>query len=243
MLSTVNASGLDHPMLWLFIGLLVTFAGTRFVTRRIRAGSTSLSNWSIAGIHVHHQVFGVLLVLVIGCLEFAYRPTAPWSDVLGLLFGAGVALTLDEFALWLYMDDVYWRAEGRVSLDAMFVAAAVSGCLLLGMGPSDLATDGLDAPAVLLVAAKVLYVAAALIPSVIAMLKGKPIVAVIGLFVWVVAIVAAIRLAKPTSPWARRRYPPGSRRRLRADRRFGPAYAARWNRVRDLIGGRPDPKP
>ena len=98
------------------------------MTRRIRAQKASssaeqsrppkrkaLADIYIGGIHVHHQVWGILLVLVTGLLQFRYSPAPPWSEVLAALFGAGAALTLDEFAMWLYLDDVYWgrRAASR----------------------------------------------------------------------------------------------------------------------------------
>lgn len=222
------------PLLWLFVSLLLAFAVTRFVTRRIRAGSTGLKNWEIGGVHVHHQVFGIVAMLVAGILEFSYRPPEPWVSLLAAVFGAGAALTLDEFALWLYMDDVYWTAAGRRSLDAVFVAVIVTGMLLVGLVPVDLSGPGHVVAATLAVSIVVV-----LVPSAIAALKGKPIMAIVGLFIWAVAITGAIRLAKPSSPWGRRRYAPGSAKRARAERRFGPAYVARWNRIRDLVGGAP----
>lgn len=227
------------PLLWLFICLLVTFLVTRTITRRIRAGSTGLKNWEIGGVHVHHQVFGIIAVLIAGCLEFAYRPPPPWDSVLGGLFGAGVALTLDEFALWLYMDDVYWTEAGRRSVDAVFVAVIITGLLLAGFVPLDL-SGPISVVALTLAVSLVLV----FVPTAISALKGKPFTAIVGLFVWPVAITGAVRLAKPNSPWAHRRYRRGSGKRARSERRFGPAYQARWNRVRDLVGGAPhDPSP
>jgi len=226
------------PLFWLFLCLLVTFVVTRVVTRRIRAGSTGLKNWDIGGVHVHHQVFGIIAVLVSGCLEFSFRPPSPWGEVLGGMFGAGVALTLDEFALWLYVDDVYWTEAGRRSLDAVFVALLVTGLLLLGFAPVDL-----RGPVGAVAAGLAVTFALVFVPAAIAALKGKPIAAIVGLFIWVVAVACAVRLAKPDSPWARRRYRSGSAKLARAEARFGAAYHARWNRVRDLIGGAPGPRP
>jgi hypothetical protein len=226
------------PLFWLFLCLLLTFLVTRLVTRRIRAGSTGLKNWDVGGVHVHHQVFGIIAMLIAGCLEFAYRPGAPWSEILGGIFGAGVALTLDEFALWLYVDDVYWTEAGRRSLDAVFAALVVTGLLLVGFVPVDL-----SGPANLVAIGLAFTIVLVLVPAVIAAIKGKPIAAIAGLFIWVVAIAGAVRLAKPKSPWAHRRYQPGSAKLARAEARFGPAYEARWNRVRDLVGGAPSPRP
>jgi hypothetical protein len=223
------------PLFWLFLCLLLTFVVTRVVTRRIRAGSTGLKNWDVGGVHVHHQVFGIIAMLIAGCLEFSYRPGSPWSEVLGGIFGAGVALTLDEFALWLYVDDVYWTEAGRRSLDAVFVALLVTGLLLVGLAPVDF-----SGPAGLVATGLALTIVLVLVPAVITAVKGKPIVAIIGLFVWFVAIAGAVRLAKPNSPWATRRYKAGSAKLARAEARFGPAYRARWNRVRDFVGGAPN---
>lgn len=230
------------PLLWLFLALLVTFLATRFITRRIRAGSTAVGNWSIGGVHVHHQVFGIVALLVAGCLEFAFRPTQPGSDVLAAIFGAGIALTLDEFALWLYLDDVYWSEQGRRSLDAVFIAIVVIGLLLVGVTPGGVTGADLQTPLAIGVALGVALVLV-FIPCAIAAFKGKPVAAIVGIFVWVVAVVSAVRLAKPGSPWARWRYTPDSAKLARAERRFGAAYLSRWNWLRDLVGGTPTAHP
>jgi hypothetical protein len=78
----------------------------------------------IGGVHIHHQVWGILLVLITGLLEFRFRPHPPWQEVLAALFGAGAALMLDEFALSLYLKDVYWTKEGRKFIDAVMLAAS-----------------------------------------------------------------------------------------------------------------------
>ncbi|MET9021485.1 hypothetical protein ABZV93_15995 [Actinopolymorpha sp. NPDC004070] len=57
--------------------------------------------------------------------EFAYRPGPPAQQVEAVIFAAGAALTLDEFALWLYLEDVYWTAEARRSVGAVLVAAMI----------------------------------------------------------------------------------------------------------------------
>ena len=130
------------PALWALVGFLVTFALVRTITRRIHARQAARAEDSgpikdvfIGGVHVHHQVWGILLVLVSGLLTFRFRPESPWIDVLALVFGAGAALTLDEFALWFHLDDVYWSTEGRKSIDAILVGAALGGAILLGVSP------------------------------------------------------------------------------------------------------------
>ena len=219
------------PLLCLWLALIVTFAITRVVTARIRKGATGLRNWSVGGIHVHHQVFGILIMIVAGGLQFAYATTGPLADGLGALFGVGAALTLDEFALWLRLDDVYWKAQGRTSVDAVFIAIALTGLLLSNftpLGVGDL-QRGIDWEGSVVVALNFAFV-------LLAIYKGKPVVAALGVMVPFLATISAVRLAKPQSPWARRRYADGSSKLRRAEERFGARYQARWNRVRDFVG-------
>ena len=89
------------------------------------------------GLHIHHLVWGICLVLIFGFLSIAVRPGAPWGEILAAGFGIGMGLTLDEFALWLRLEDVYWAKEGRASLDAVIVAALVGGLIVLGLSPID----------------------------------------------------------------------------------------------------------
>ncbi len=185
---------------------------------------------------MHHQVWGILLVLLTGMLEFRYSPGHPWSEVLALLFGAGAALALDEFALWLYLDDVYWTEEGQRSIDAILVGGAIGGALLLSASPVGVTSDGAPNGWIAYTVTVVVHLALAFV----AILKGKLATGLVGIVVPVVALVGAARLAKPSSYWARRRYARRPHRLARAQHRFGPRYQARWERVRTFLGGRAD---
>jgi hypothetical protein len=85
----------------------------------------------IRGRHIHHLVFGIGLLLAVGYASLLRDATdGPaavdrFGRLLALLFGAGAALTLDEFALWLNLEDVYWSPEGRASIDAVMLFAAL----------------------------------------------------------------------------------------------------------------------
>ena len=70
------------------------------------------------GLHVHHLVFGIVLMMAAGVMGYALLDTGFWYEVSALLFGIGIGLTIDEFALWLHLRDVYWAEEGRSSVDA-----------------------------------------------------------------------------------------------------------------------------
>ncbi|MCO1656459.1 hypothetical protein KDL28_15465 [Pseudonocardia sp. S2-4] len=229
---------IDRPIVaWTLAAFLVTFVLTRVVTRLIRAGRGPFRDTTVGGVHIHHQVYGIFLLLGVGLLELAYRPASPWFEVLAVLFGVGAALTLDEFALWLRLDDVYWGPEGRRSVDAVLIASVIGALLLLGFSPfDDDAGDNRVIASVVLVV-DMLFV-------LVAILKGRTLLGVVGVFVPVLALVAAVRLAHPRSPWARRRYRPGSARLARARRRFPEGRRNRWDPLVDLFAGRgpaPDP--
>lgn len=174
-------------------------------------------------------------MLAAGLLQFRYSPRPPWAEVLAALFGAGAALTLDEFALWFNLDDVYWTKTGRQSIDAILIGSALGAVLLLEASPVGAASgSGRLAGWLYLITIAINLAAAG-----VCIVKGKLAAGLIGIVVPIVAIVGAIRLAKPSSVWARRRY--SGAKLARAERRFGRAYQLRRDRLRDLLGGRPDP--
>lgn len=118
---------------WLLVAFLVTFIVVRIITHAIRAGRGPFRDVSIGGGHVHHMVPGILLLLVTGYLANAVEARAGRTTV-AALFGVGAALTLDEFALWLRLEDVYWQKEGRRSIDVVIIFAAIAGLFVLGFG-------------------------------------------------------------------------------------------------------------
>ena len=80
----------------------------------------------MGGTHIHHLVWGILLLLICGYAGAVVRPEDPWSHVAVIGFGIGTGLTMDEFALWLNLRDVYWEQEGRRSIDAVIVVAILA---------------------------------------------------------------------------------------------------------------------
>jgi hypothetical protein len=225
-----------EPMMWMFLAILVTFLITRAVTRRIRSGSSTrggMSNIHIAGVHVHHQVFGILILIATGIVLVSATPHGPALDAAAAIFGVGVSLTLDEFALWLHLEDVYWTKEGRKSVDAIFCVLTVTGALIGGAS----FLSGYVGTAAWW--SSVAALAVGLMLSVICLLKGKVTTGVVGILISLVALVGAVRLAKPESWWATRRYASRPKRAARAARRYGPRYQERWNRLRDIVAGSP----
>jgi hypothetical protein len=105
------------------LGFLLTFAIVRGITHLIRAGIGPFHNVSSGGLHIHHLVWGILLLLVVGYVWLIEAGTTSsfLSSVTAIGYGVGAALTLDEFALWLNLQDVYWTGPGRESIDAVVI--------------------------------------------------------------------------------------------------------------------------
>lgn len=239
------------PLFCFFAAFLLGFAFIRTSTRLIRARVRWWpGNVAVSGFHVHHVVFGVGFMLGGGVAALSASGAA--LAAAAAVFGVGAALALDEFALILRLDDVYWRKEGRDSIDAIFAAVAIGSLLLLGLKPvgvddaiATASADALPHPLVWGWAAGF----ANLCLAVVALVKGKIWTGLFGLFVPGLALVGAVRLARPASPWARSRYRAGTARGQRKLRRA----AWREERLRgplirvkiafqELIAGRPDPE-
>jgi hypothetical protein len=240
--SAAGAGGASlRPIAWMFLAILVTFGITRTMTRLIRSGRggrAGLGNVRIAGTHIHHQVFGILIIIGTGIVLVSEQPRGAGLDAAAAVFGVGVGLTVDEFALWLQLEDVYWATEGRKSVDAIFCVLVITGALL---GGTSFVTGPAGTPDWWW---SVFVLAAQLALCVTCVLKGKITTGVIGIVFGFAALAGAVRLAKPGSWWAAHRYPCRPRRAARAARRFDERYQARWNRVRDVIAGAPsEPRP
>jgi hypothetical protein len=151
------------------------------------------------GTHIHHLVWGILLVIASGYVGVAVTPGSPWREITAIVFGIGLGLTLDEFALWLNLEDVYWEEQGRQSIDAVIVAASLLTIALLGLSFwIDVYEAGLvlvgyrGESAAILIPMQVLAVALAVVCAV----KRKPFMAIAGVFLPIVALVGAVRPAR-----------------------------------------------
>ncbi|HEY8172947.1 MAG TPA: hypothetical protein VIH21_07650 [Dehalococcoidia bacterium] len=118
----------------ILLSFLVTFVIVRLLTHAIRRGTKLplVHDRSAGGRHLHHLVFGIVLLLVVGYVAVAFDTSTGWQRLFAVLYGIGAALTLDEFALWLDLEDVYWSPQGRLSIDAVVVFGAIAGILALG---------------------------------------------------------------------------------------------------------------
>jgi lysyl-tRNA synthetase class 2 len=187
-----------------FVALLGTFGFIRTSTHMIRAQvSWWPGNVSVGGTHIHHLVWGICAMMIFGYIGVVHQPDSPWREIVSVFFAIGMGLTLDEFALWVDLKDVYWEKEGRKSVDAMIIAGCVAGMFAVGFSVwVKLANDVGGAVFATVGVVGVIGVVLALVCAA----KEKFWMALASLVLWPVGLVGACRLAKPHSLWARRFY-------------------------------------
>ena len=124
----------DRPRRRLFTAsasFFLTFAGVRAVVYGVLHQIPPFHFIQMGGRHVHHLVFGIIILLLVGygwlCEvgNGSDRSSIFAGRLMSILYGVGAALTLDEFALWLNLKDVYWSREGRSSIDAIVLFGAL----------------------------------------------------------------------------------------------------------------------
>jgi hypothetical protein len=221
-------------------GFVLSFAFIRMSTRLMRSPRVSWWPGSVvsdSGVHLHHLVFGIVTMMIAGTLGFAALGNSPYVEICAFAFGVGAGLTIDEFALWVYLDDVYWAEEGRSSIDATVIAAAGMFLILIGSTPFSFDTSS---PAQIV--GSVLGALLVFLMVAICFAKQRLMHGAIGFFILPIAIYGAARLGKPGSAWARRRY--GERnpaKKRRAEERFPPDRRTERfkNAFRDIVGGKP----
>lgn len=245
-----------QPLMWCLIAFLLTFLVTRTIVRYIRHQENNNAdtppkwyqprNMGHGTVHIHHAIIGVILVMVSGVtmVTLAVDGGVPEFTVAAILFGIGAALVLDEFALILHLQDVYWSEDGRTSVDAVFAAIAVAGLLILGFNPLsffDIVIWREDQT----VLARVTVVGVALVTlglAVVVLMKGKVWTGLVGMFITPLLIIGAVRVSRPHAPWARWRYadrPRRMHRSLERERRLRrPVVSAKlW--LQHVIAGEP----
>ena len=241
----VGGGGINVPLLVCFAAFVITFLTTRTITRMIRAGKGRSTTTSRA----------VACTCTTRCPASSCSPGAfiavgtsgsgsAWAIVAALLVGVGTSLVLDEFALILHLQDVYWADEGRISVEMVSLAMGCLGLAVVGLTPFDFSGFEGGVESALIVGAVVAMILGLIVVSV---MKGKYKLALFGAFIPLCALIAAVRLARPESRWAKRRYGPekltrAEKRTAWYDERFGPATA--W--VSNFVAGKPsqpDPTP
>jgi hypothetical protein len=231
----------DHGRQYLFlvfVGFIGSFGFIRLSTRLMRSPRVPWWPGSVvseSGLHLHHLVFGITMMMLAGVISFSLLASGWWYEVCAFVFGVGMGLTIDEFALWIYLDDVYWSREGRSSIDASVIAVAFMALILVGGFSIEL-----DWPAPFDALGTAALVAVILVLAIVCFLKQRVYHGAIGLLVPPIALYATVRIGKPNSPWARRFYGEhNAGKQTRAERRFHPGRRTEVlkDRVRDAIGG------
>ena len=134
----------DRPRRRMFIAsvsFLFTFVGVRFLVRLIMSNVGPFEWVMVRGLHIHHLVWGILILLLVGYgwlldLGRSHSPLSIFfSRLMAVSYGVGAALTLDEFALWLHVQEgIYWTRRDWASLDAVILFGAI---LLIGIWGRD----------------------------------------------------------------------------------------------------------
>jgi hypothetical protein len=228
-----------------FVSFIAAFLFIRFSVRMIRAQVRWWpGNVTRGGVHVHHVVFGLVFMCAGGVGGLAVQdPRSGWAASAAALLGIGMALVLDEFALVVFLKDVYWSEQGRLSVEVVFIAVALCGLALLGWVPLGITPSsggGSHLEALLGIA---LVLAFNLAFTAICLLKGKVWSGVLGVYISLFALVGAIRVARPGSVWARSRYSEGSRKLAKAiarEKRYGRPVTRLMTWFQDFIAGSPD---
>jgi hypothetical protein len=187
----------------ILIAFAFSFAFIRTSTHMIRA---QVSWWpgnveTKSGMHIHHLVWGILLLMVMGYLGIATAIPDPWFELVAIGFGIGMGLTLDEFALWLNLEDVYWEKQGRLSIDAVVVTMVLLFVTLLGLR---FWIDVYDAVLVLTgaprgnewVAIPIQLAGVAL--AVVCFKRGRKMAGLVGVFIPLVALIGAVAPKRKT---------------------------------------------
>lgn len=221
------------------LSFLCSFGFIRTSARLTRSVSWWPGGVETGGVHLHHLVWGIVLLLLCGFTAFATEMESPWWQITAVGFGIGAGFTLDEFALWVRLQDVYWSQEGRASLDAVIMAAVFGALVVIGVQPY-----GLDETRSIVGTG--VWVLITLVLAGITFMKGRILLGLLGIFVIPLGLWGAVRLGKPNSPFAKKRY--GPEKMAKAQHRFRPdrPTARLGADFLNLIGGKPslpDPPP
>lgn len=228
----------QQALFLVLVGFLGSFIFIRISTRLMRSPRVPWWPGSIvseSGVHLHHLVFGIVTMMAAGTAGFAFFYDSPAIEICAFAFGVGAGLTIDEFALWVHLEDVYWAEEGRRSVDAAVIGVVLMGLMMFGLRPFEIGTDSFSAIMASLIVMLLVFSVVG-----ICIVKDRLMHAAIGLFFLPVAIYGACRIGKPNSIWGRRRY--GERnpgKQARAEYRFRPDRRTErfkeW--FRDKVGG------
>jgi len=124
--SELDTSQQSALIAWLsFTGM---WGAVRGITHAIKAGKGPFKNLSVGGEHLHHYMWGIGMLTGVGAVAVRGTEELRRHPVTAVVYGVGLALIADEFALLLDLRDVYWAKQGRVSVDVAVGASSLVGC-------------------------------------------------------------------------------------------------------------------
>jgi hypothetical protein len=107
----------ERSLLWAWLSFTITFAIVRTITYSIKHGVGPFGNVSVGGAHLHHYMWGILLLAIVGAIAVRGEDATRRHPLVATAYGVGVALIVDEYALLLNLQDVYWAKQGKLSID------------------------------------------------------------------------------------------------------------------------------
>lgn len=112
----------------ILLSFLITFATVRTITHLQKLNIFPNQSGLL---HIHHLVPGIFLLILSGYIGISFWATDKIRHLMAILFGVGAALAIDEFALWLYLKDVYWEKQGRDSIDAIIYMVIIFSIIFI----------------------------------------------------------------------------------------------------------------
>jgi hypothetical protein len=118
-----------------WLAFTLTFSSVRVLTWSIKNNKGPFHNITVGkgGPHLHHYLWGILMVSTVGGLSLRGVEKRRDHPLMATAYGSGLALIVDEFALLLDLEDVYWAKQGRYSIDLAIGLIGGAGSLFAGL--------------------------------------------------------------------------------------------------------------
>ena len=123
----------ERAALLSWLGFTVTFATARGITHSIKKGDGPFRNMSTGGVHLHHYLWGIAMLTGVGAVAVHGDDERRRHPSVSLSYGIGLGLIIDEFALLVDLEDVYWSTKGRLSVEAGTGVIGVGGTVMAAL--------------------------------------------------------------------------------------------------------------
>ena len=123
----------ERAALLSWLGFATTFSAARGITHCIKDGKGPFHDLSKGGVHLHHYLWGIAMLTGVGAVAVHGEDERRRHPSVALTYGVGLGLIVDEFALLVDLEDVYWSKKGRLSVEVGVGAIALGGTVLAGL--------------------------------------------------------------------------------------------------------------